>query len=71
MSIRKARLRLLTIPEYLTTHPQFTDGQVRHALRNRAANGLAEHTFRRTVGKRDILLDPAAYTAHLTGLVPA
>jgi hypothetical protein len=70
MSIKK-RLRLLTIPEYLTTHPQFTDGQVRHALRNRATNGLAEHTFRRAVGKRDILLDPAAYTAHLTAVVPA
>jgi hypothetical protein len=71
MNNRKPRLRLLTIPEYRTTHPQFTDAQIRYALRNRATNGLAEHTFRRATGKRDILLDPAAYTAHLTAVVPA
>jgi hypothetical protein len=44
---------------------------VRHALRNRHKNGLAEHTFKRATGKRDVLLDPAAYTAHLTAVVPA
>jgi len=71
MLTRNTRLRLLTIPEYLTTHPQFTDGQVRHALRNRHTNGLAKYTFRRANGRREVLIDPAAYTGFLTAVVPA
>ncbi len=71
MSTRKLPKRLQTIPEFLVLHPQFTDGQVRHALRNRIYNGLASATYRRANGRREVLIDPAAYTAHLTAVVPA
>lgn len=67
----KRRPRLQTIPEFLTLRPHFTKNQVLWAVRNRDANGLAGHTFRRTTGRRDILIDPAAYARHLSAVVPA
>lgn len=71
MSTKKPRLRLQTIPEFLACRPHITEDQVRYAIRNRHANGLADATFRRATGRRDILLNPARYAAHLAAVVPA
>lgn len=71
MSTKKSRSRLQTIPEFVVLHPQFTEYQVRYALRRRHENGLAPATFRRANGRREVLIDPAAYVTHLTAVVPA
>jgi hypothetical protein len=71
MNTKKPRQRLQTIPEFLTLRPQYTEDQVRYAIRNRKKFGLADATFRRATGRRDILLDPARYAAHLAAVVPA
>lgn len=71
MSTKKTRPRLQTIPEFLAQRPQYTESQVRYAIRNRAQFSLDDATFRRATGRRDILLDPARYAAHLAAVVPA
>lgn len=71
MNTKKARVRLQTIPEFITLRPQYTEDQVRYVIRNREKFGLADATFRRATGRRDILLDPARYAAHLAAVVPA
>jgi hypothetical protein len=71
MSTKKARPRLQTIPEFLTLRPQYTEDQVRYAIRNRNKFGLGDATFRRATGRREILLDPSRYATHLAAVVPA
>lgn len=62
--------RLLTLPEFLAAHPQFTASQLRYALRNRATNGLKGAIFKRRTGHA-FLFDERATLAWLSDRTPA
>ncbi len=68
---RKARLRLLTIPDFLKERPDITDSQIRFALRNRDTNGFHVCVYFTTTGHRKVKLDVERTCAYFDAVVRA
>lgn len=69
MSNKKRRPRLVTIPEFLQAHPEYTENQIRWGLRNRAENGFPQ-LYKRHASKGFVMFD-AELLAWLTQPVTA
>jgi hypothetical protein len=70
MSNRKAPGRLLTIPEFIAAHPEYTENNLRWALRARERNGLKPYVYKRAFGVM-LYLDEQPVLAWLTRTVQA
>lgn len=70
MNTRNQPGRLLSLPEFLAENPNVTPMKLQWALRNRKANGLDKHVYKRAYGVA-LYLDAKPAAAFFTAVVKA